>query len=200
MAYNVSVVVKESKRQAASSCHYEMMRQFDQSSAVCQVFTYKEGLFSPFAHDLRITVSSFVITVGDENRFIDARFDAESLRVDCAMVDGTERPDLLSTWEKEEINRNIIMDVLDTRRYKDIILKSSSVTKENSAYRVNAALTLHGIMRDVTFLVTSVLKHYVADVHLILPDFGIKPFSTLFGAVRIRPDILIRAVIPRDDD
>jgi hypothetical protein len=177
-----------------------MMRQFDQSSAVCQVFTYKEGLLSPFAHDLRIAVTSFVITIGDENSFIDARFDAESLRVDCAMVNGTERPDLLSTWEKEEINRSIIRDVLDTGTYKDIFLKSSSVTRENSTYLVKAALTVHGIERDITFNVKPVAKQYVADVLLSLPDFGIKPFAVLFGAVRIRPGVLIRVMIPRTGD
>ncbi len=173
------------------------MRQFDQSSAVCYVFTYKEGLLSPFAHDLRISVSSFVITLGEGHSFIEARFDAESLRVDCAMVDGTERPDLLSTWEKEEINRNIIRDVLDTGRYKEILLRSSSVTKEDSGYSVKASLTVHGVTRDISFTVKPVGGQYVADVRLSLPDFGIRPFAALFGAVRIRPDILIRVKIPR---
>jgi hypothetical protein len=178
----------------------KIMRQFDHSTAVCQVFTYKEGLFAPFAHDLRLSVSSFVITVGDENRSIDARFDAESLRVDCAMVDGTARPDLLSAWEKEEINRSIIKDVLETRTYKDILLKSSSVTREDSTYRVKAALTVHGTTRDVSFDIKPLSKNYVADVRLSLPDFGIKPFSALFGAVRIRADVLIRVMIPQGDD
>jgi hypothetical protein len=176
------------------------MRQYDQSSAVCQVFTYKDGILSPFAHDLRVAVTSFFITIGDENRFIDARFDAESLRVDCAMVNGAERPDLLSTWEKEEINHIIVRDVLDTRAYKDILLKSSSVTRENSTYLVKAALTLRGTTKDVIFNVRPAAEQYIADVRLSLPDFGIKPFSALFGAVRIRPDILIRVVIPRTGD
>jgi hypothetical protein len=179
---------------------HEMMRQFDQSSAVCQVFTYKEGLLAPFAHDLRIVVTSFVITIGNENRFVNARFDAESLRVDCAMVNGTERPDLLSTWEKEEINRSIIKDVLDTGTYKDILLASSSVTRENSAYLVKAALTVHGVTRDIIFNIKPVAEQYVADVRLSLPDFGIKPFAALFGAVRIRPGILIRVMIPQTGD
>ncbi len=175
---------------------YEMMKRFDQSSAVCQVFTYKEGILSPFAHDLRITVSSFVITVGEDNRSIEAWFDAESLRVDCAMVNGTERPDLVSALEQEEINRNIIKDVLDTRTYKKILLKSSSVIKEDSTYVVKADLTVHGTTREISFTVRPEGDRYVADVMLSLPDFGIKPFTALFGAIRIRPDILIRVILP----
>jgi hypothetical protein len=176
------------------------MRQYNQSSAVCQVFTYKDGILSPFAHDLRIAVASFDIMIGDENRFIDARFDADSLRVDCAMVNGAERPDLLSKSEKEEINRTIVRDVLDTRSYKDILLKSSSVTRENSTYLVKAALTLQGMTRNIIFKVRPAAEQYVADVRLRLPDFGMKPFSALFGAVRIRPGILIRVMIPRTGD
>jgi polyisoprenoid-binding protein YceI len=176
------------------------MRQYNQSSAVCQVFTYKDGILSPFAHDLRIAVTSFVITLGDENRSINARFDADSLRVDCAMVNGAERPDLLSKSEKEEINRIITRDVLQTHAHKDIILKSSSVTPENSTYLVEGALTLHGITRDITFKITPIAGKYVTDVQLRLPDFGIKPFSALFGAVKIRPGILIRVMIPLAGD
>jgi YceI-like domain len=175
---------------------YEMMKRFDQSSAVCQVFTYKEGILSPFAHDLRITVSSFVITLGEDNRSIEAWFDAGSLRVDCAMVNGAERPDLLSTWEKEEIHRNIIRDVLDTRTYKKILLRSSSVTKEDSTYVVKADLTVHGTAREISFPVRFEGNRYVANVLLSLPDFGIKPFSALFGAIRLKPDILIRVILP----
>ncbi len=175
------------------------MKQFDQSSAVCQVFTYKEGILSPFAHDLRISVTSFVITIGEGNRSIEGRFDAESLRVDCAMVNGSERPDLLSTWEKEEINHNIIGDILETRIYRDILLRSSSVTREDSTYGVKAALTVHGTEREISFAVKPVGRQHVADVRLNLPDFGIRPFSALFGAVRIKPEILIRVMIPRTD-
>jgi hypothetical protein len=176
------------------------MRQFDQSSAECQVFTYKEGLLSRFAHDLRISVTSFVIVLGQDHGSIEASFDAESLLVDCAMVNGVARPDLLAAREKEEINLNIMRDVLDTRTFREIHLKSSSVAREDSAYVVTAALTLHGATREISFAVNRGGGQYIADVRLNLPDFGIKPFTALFGTLRIRPDILIRVMIPRTYD
>ncbi len=173
------------------------MKRFDQSSAVCQVFTYKEGLLSSFAYDLRINVTSFTIDLGENEHFIRARFDAGSLRVDCAMVDGVEKPDILTGWEKEEIEKNIINEVLDTDTYKDILLVSSEVKKEDSTYLVKASLTLHGAKKDISFTVKEEEKYHQADVQLHLPDYGIKPFSTLFGAIRLKPDILIRVRIPR---
>ncbi len=175
----------------------ELTRRFDQSSAVCQVFTYKEGLLSSIAYDLRINVTSFLIDLGENEHFIKARFDAGSMRVDCAMVEGAERPEILSRWEKEEIERNIIKDVLDTETYKDILLASSSVKKEDSTYFVKASLMLHGTEREISFTVKEEEKSYRADVLLHLPDYGIRPFSTLFGAIRLKPDILIRVRSPR---
>jgi hypothetical protein len=175
----------------------ERVKRFDQSSAVCQVFTYKEGLLSALAYDLRINVTSFVIDLGENEHFIRARFEAGSLRVDCAMVEGAERPDLLKSWEKEEIEKNIIKDVLDTDTYKDIILTSETVKKEDSTYFVKGILTLHGAERDISFTVKEEENFYRADVPLHLPDYGIRPFSALFGAIKLKPGILIRVYIPR---
>lgn len=173
------------------------MQRFDESSAVCQIFTFKEGLLSPFAHDLRIAVTSFVIEVGGEGHFINASFDARSLKVDCAVENGKERPDLLTEADRNTINNSILNEVLQPGKYPVIGLVSSSVRKSDSKYVVCGALTLHGLTREISFDVRKEDgTHYVCDVGLHLPDFGIKPFSTLFGAVRIKPDILIHMRIP----
>ena len=175
------------------------MQRADQSTAVCQIFTYKDGLLSGLAHDLRISVTSFVIDLGGADHFISARFDTRSLRVDCAMVNGRERPDVLSLREQDDINNNIIREVLHTDLYPEIVLISSAVSKQDSDYLVTGKLVLHGQTREISFVVRKEDKRqYVADVCLHLPDFGIVPFSTLFGAIRIKPDVLIHIVIPAE--
>lgn len=172
------------------------MRHFDQTSATCQIFTYKEGLFSVLAHDLRINVTSFAVELRDDNTLIDARFDAASLHVDCAMVDGRERQDLLSKVSIKEIDENILKEVLDASTYKFIIFNSVSVVKEDSYYLIKGTLTLHGISREITFTACNEENYYVAEAWLNLPEFGIKPFSALFGAIRIKPDIFIKTMLP----
>jgi hypothetical protein len=174
------------------------MQRFDQNSAVCQVFTYREGFLSSLAHDLRINVTSFVLELGNGTRPIEGRFDARSLRVDCAMVEGTPRPDLLTDRDKEEINGNIVKDVLDAGRFGEILLQSSSLEKEDAHYRVRGKLTLHGIAKEISFPVRRDDHSFVVEVSLHLPDFGIRPFSALFGSIRIKPDILIRVEVPAD--
>lgn len=171
--------------------------KFDQSSALCYVFAYKEGLLSAFGHDLRIAVTSFVVEVEEDAGSVNARFDAGSLHADCAMVDGAARPDILTARDKKEIDENIIKSVLETDTYKDIVLSSSSVTEEDSSYNVKAGLTVHGRTREVSFTVRREDNYQIADFLLHLPDFDIKPFSALFGMIKIKPDILIRVMIPR---
>jgi hypothetical protein len=175
------------------------MQRVDQSTAVCQIFTYKAGMLSGLAHDLRISVTSFVIDLGGTDQFISARFSARSLLVDCAMVNGRERPDILSLRDHDDINNNIIREVLHTETYPEIVLLSSSVNKQETDYLVTGQLGLYGQTREISLVVRREDKRqYVADVCLHLPDFGITPFSTLFGAIRIRPDILIHIAIPAE--
>ena len=174
------------------------MKRFDQSSAKCQIFTYKEGLLSTLAHDLRINVTSFVVELGDNDDSINARFDAGSLHVDCAMADGVERRDLLSGKSMKEIDDNILKDVLYAATHRYIFFCSASVITDDSFYRIKGTLTLRGKGKEILLTAQNEDKYYVAEARLRLPDFGIKPFSALFGAIRIKPDVLIRIMIPRE--
>jgi len=175
------------------------MQRVDQSVAVCQIFTYKEGILSRLAHDLRIDVTSFFIDFGDSDHFITARFDTQSLRVDCAMANGREQPDVLSRRDKEEISNTIIREVLQTETYPEIVLVSSSVKRRETDYLIAGQLTVHGHTREISFNVRKESRSwYVVDVSLHLPDFGITPFSALLGAIRIKPDILVHIEIPSE--
>lgn len=174
------------------------MQRVDHSVAVCQVLTYKEGLFAALTHDLRINVTSFIIDLGGNDYRISARFDARSLKVDCAMADGVERPGLLSPRDRNDIN-NKISEVLQSATCPEIVLVSSSIRKEGSDYFVAGLLTLCGRPREISFVVKKRdTGRYDIDFSMHLPDFGIRPISILFGAIRIRPDILIHLEIPAE--
>lgn len=178
---------------------YRHMKRFDQNSATCQIFTYKEGLFSALAHDLLINVTSFVIELSDDAH-VDSRFDAGSLRVDCAMAEGMKRPDILSAANLKEIDDNTFKEVMNAATFKLIFFSSKSVVKEDSSYRVVGTLTLHGNNREITFTVKKEDGCHVAEVRLHLPDYGIKPFSALFGAMKVKPDVLVRITVPTEDE
>lgn len=172
------------------------MRRFDSSCADCFVFTYKEGLLSAVAHDLKIRVARFEIDVDEAIPAVDGRFDAASLRVVCAMRDGAEWKGALSDAQAREIERNIARDVLHPRKHPQIRYVSTAVEQNGDAFRIDGELSLHGRRKPVGVSVRRRDDRYVATARLRQPDFGIRPYSALFGTLRVRPDVDVQIVIP----
>ena len=62
------------------------MLRYDQNTAECFVYTYKEGVLSAVAHDLKLRVGAFWLTVDPQDSAVSASFDPNSIEVVCAMV------------------------------------------------------------------------------------------------------------------
>lgn len=71
------------------------MPRFDASRADCHIFTFKEGLLSAVAHDLKLRVGRFEVQVESEPWSVSARFEVASLEVVCAMKEGREDASIL---------------------------------------------------------------------------------------------------------
>lgn len=180
------------------------MAQFSADTAACTIFTYKEGLLSPIAHDLKIAVTRFTVTVtpaGDSSFSLQVELDAASLRVQTAMRDEKEAPQLLSDSDRRKIEHNIATEVLAVSTYPKIIFAGSATRGEtaDSPIAVVGKLTLHGRTRELRVSARRVSDRYVAEVTLQQPDFGIKPYSALLGTLRIRPEVKVRLALPLVD-
>src|SRR6188768_903091 len=103
------------------------MPSYDSQTADCFVFTFKEGLLSPVAHDLRLRVTKFSIEVDAASSSVVASFDTSSLRVDTPMKDGAENPTALSAVDKEKIAGQIREDVLHSSQHPEAKFRSSAV-------------------------------------------------------------------------
>ncbi len=172
--------------------------RFHQDNADVLVFTFKEGLLSAIAHDLKIRVTRFSIHVDDETRAIHATFDPTSLRVATAMKDGGESHGTLSDSDKKKIEENIVEDVLQAKKFPEIRFVSTSVEEdeEGTGYHVRGQLLLHGKTREVTFTSTTDGEGQVAEVTIHQPDYGISPYSALLGAIKIKPELFVRVALP----
>lgn len=175
------------------------MLRFDASSAECLVFTYKEGLLSAVAHDLKIRVGRFTVHIDPVSRAIEAHFDTGSLEVLCAMADGQERPRALTAADKRKIEHTATTDVLGSARYSEVQFVSSMVMPEGAGFRVEGNLSLHGQRRPVAFVTRAEGGHQVAEVKVHQPDFGIKPYSAMLGALKVKPDITVRVALSARD-
>jgi len=173
-------------------------RRFDAKTAECTVFTFKEGLLSAVAHDLKIAVTEFEIEVNEADRSVRARFDPSSLRVLTAMRDGKESPRELSEANKKEIERNIVRDVLLPDKHPQVRFESKKTEQAEVGYTVRGVLTLCSKKKDLTVSVRKERKHYVAEATVHQPDFGIRPFSAMMGTLRVKADVLVRVRVPAE--
>jgi polyisoprenoid-binding protein YceI len=176
------------------------MSRFDESSAECVVFTFKEGLLSAVAHDLKIAVQRFQIDVDEDARTVDARFDPASLRVACAMHDGVEAPQTLSGDQRREIEQNIVKHVLKPDANPEIRFVSTSVDEAGDGFRVHGELALNGRRRPLDVAVERRPGRYVATARVHQPDFGIRPYSAMLGTLKVKADVEVRVVVPYPGD
>ncbi|MEM9074296.1 MAG: YceI family protein [Myxococcota bacterium] len=172
------------------------MPTYRADNAECWIFTFKEGLLSKIAHDLKIRVGTFEVTV-EEGR-VEGTFDPTSLRVECARQDGRDSPSTLSASDKKKIEGNIQKDVLETKRHRDVRFVSSEVAIEGERATVKGDLTLHGTTRPITATVQKSDGRWVTELRLHQPDFGIKPYSAMLGTLKVQPTLTVQLSVPAE--
>jgi polyisoprenoid-binding protein YceI len=171
------------------------MPKFDQSQAECLVFTFKEGLLSKIAHDLKIQVTRFSVELTPSS--VRAEFDLSSLRVLTAMKDGSENPDALSAADKEKIADQIRTEVLESAQHPTAVFTSRSVTRRaDGGYNVAGDLSLHGVTQAISAETHAQGNHQVASVELHQPAYGITPFKAMMGTLKVKADVIVRLSVP----
>ena len=148
------------------------------------VFTFKEGLLSRVAHDLKIAVDrAEVVREADQ---LTVRVDATSLRVCCAMKKGAEDHRALSKGNRAEIERIIRADVLHTRQHSTIEYRG---TIEGS--RVVGTLTLCGVSQPVSLPWRAHDGVITGEITLDQRRFNIQPYRAMMGALKLKPDFKV---------
>jgi polyisoprenoid-binding protein YceI len=173
------------------------MAKHDASTAECLVFTFKEGLLSKIAHDLKIQVSRFTVTIDDASKAITAELDARSLRVLGAVKDGRDDAHALSEGDKTKIAGQIVTDVLHANDHPSVRFASTAVTaRDDGGYDITGNLTLHGVTKLVSTRTRLESGRQVAELVIHQPDYGIKPFKAMMGTLKVQADVRVRCSIP----
>lgn len=172
------------------------MALFDASTAQCLIYSFKDGLLSKIAHDLKHRATRFSIDVDEQFRAVRASIDARSLQVECVMKEGVETENGISDGDKRKIESQIVEDVLDANQHPSIDFRSTSVQSVADGYRIEGLVRMHGVEKPIVSLAQRVNGHYSADLTLHQPDFGIKPFSAMLGTLKIKPDVIVRLMVP----
>jgi len=172
--------------------------RFDAASAECLVFTKKAGLLAGVGHDLKLRVERFEVAIDPES--IRGRFDAVSLRVVCASIGGQDAPGALSERDRCEIEATIAREVLDAQSHPWIEFRAGPpVLAGAAASRLEGILALRGRERPLTIDVRREGDRAIALASIHQPDFGIRPYTAMLGALRVRPDVGVRLTAPWPD-
>ncbi|MBL8935938.1 MAG: YceI family protein [Archangium sp.] len=162
------------------------MPRLDSSKAEVLVFTFKEGLLSAVAHDLKLQLTRF--TIEHEGERSVAEFEAGSIRVVTAMKEGRDDPSTLSASAKADIEKNTLSDVLDVRKHPTARFESVRMTDT----QLEGRLTLHGVTKTLTGALHTSGGVTTAEFRFDQRDFGIKPFSAMLGTLKIKPEVVVR--------
>src|SRR5215208_5957794 len=88
-----------------------------------EVFTFKEGLLSSIAHDLKLEIERFEIR--SDGARVAARVHTDSLRVVGVIKGSIIDHSLLAERDRQEIVKNIRTKILDSDRHPDATFDAS---------------------------------------------------------------------------
>jgi polyisoprenoid-binding protein YceI len=150
------------------------------------VKTGRSGAAAAAGHDLDIEVTAWEATLetGDAAS-LQLTADATSLRV----IEGKGGMKALTEDDKADIHKSIDKDVL---KNKAISFSSSSVEESGAGLAVKGDLEIAGKSAPVEFdLVIGDDGAVSGSAKLSQKNFGIKPYSALFGALKVNDDVEI---------
>ena len=155
------------------------MPTFGPENATLTVRTKRQGAASKAGHDLLIEVTSWSATLGEQSITLTA--DPSSLRV----LEGTGGMMALGDDDKAGIAQTIEDEVL-----KGTPIEFRSTSVEPGPGTVTGELELAGRTRPITFeLATSEDGRISGTATLKQTDWGMKPYSALFGTLKVADEV-----------
>jgi YceI-like domain len=160
------------------------MHTFGPENATLTVRTKRQGAASKAGHDLLIEVTSWSATLDEGSIALTA--DPASLRV----LEGTGGMMTLGDDDKAGIAQTIDEEVL---KGTPIEFRSSAVELDaaGSPGKVSGELELAGRRRPIDFELTSADGRITGTATLKQTDWGMKPYSALFGTLKVADEVVV---------
>jgi polyisoprenoid-binding protein YceI len=151
------------------------------SNGSLKVKTGKEGAAAKMGHNLTLVVNSWEATVeGGDSASIKLTADPSSVEVESG--EGGAKP--LGDKDKKDIKKTIDGKVLGSSQ---ITFTSSEVTDSQA----KGDLSIAGKSSDVTIPISVSGDKISGSTTLNQSDFGVKPFSTMMGALKVKDQVTV---------
>ncbi|MDQ3721981.1 MAG: YceI family protein [Actinomycetota bacterium] len=154
-------------------------------NASLHVETGRNGAAAKAGHDLTIDVQSWEATleVGDSPS-LQLSADPTSLHV----REGKGGMQALKDDDKADIRKTIDKDIL---KKKSITFQSTSVEQAGDGLKVSGDLEMGGKTKPVAFELSESGGTLTGNAAVNQSDWGIKPYSALFGALKVNDDVKV---------
>lgn len=167
----------------------------DSQTGTFTVKAFATGLLSAFAHSPTIAVPDF----GGEVIFNPEAIEQSFLRMVVQSASLTVTGDI-SGKDREEINRKMHEEVLESDSYPEIVYEcsreSASKTGEGQySVTLNGKLTLHGVERDqpvsAHVSVNRDALRAMGDFSIRQSDYAIRPVTAAGGTIKLKDELKI---------
>jgi len=158
------------------------MATYGPDNATLTVHTGRGGAAAKAGHDLTIAVERWSATLDEASLTLDA--DAASLRV----LDGSGGISALGDDDKAGITQTIDEEVL---KGTAIAYRSSAVERHGDYVHVDGELSLAGVTRPLAFTLDT-SDGLAGSAQIKQTDWRIKPFSALFGTLKVADVVEVR--------
>lgn len=159
-----------------------MTQRFGPDNATLTVQTRRSGAAAKAGHDLLLLVTRWEGELEIDGEPVAASLTADSTSLRVQKGEGGMMP--LGDDDKANIHQTIDDEVL---KRGDIAFRSTSI----DGGRVRGELTLGSTTRPIAFDLDATGGGVAATVTLTQSDFGMKPYSALFGALKVHDEVVV---------
>jgi polyisoprenoid-binding protein YceI len=166
----------------------------DPAASSFTVQAFAEGLFSAFGHDPVIDIKDF----SGEAQFAPGRFENASLNL-TIRADSLVVVNNIKEKDRQEIERAMREEVLETRKYPEIAFKSNNIALGRTGEgryraRVIGDLILHDVTQRNLWIngevtLTSDGLRAKGEFSIKQTDYKIKPVSVAGGTLKIKNEL-----------
>ena len=161
--------------------------------ASLRLHTYREGMAKKVGHDLILEVGSwYAVAEVDADDMTRSTMTASADPRSITVLEGTGGVKPVSDGDRAAIKKN--MDkVLQTGKHPEITFRSTRVESQGpDRFAVHGDLTLAGTTRPAVLDVTLQPGGAQVTTSLVQSNWGIKPYSGLMGALKVRDEVELR--------
>jgi polyisoprenoid-binding protein YceI len=149
--------------------------------------TFRDGLAAQAGHDLTIEATRWSGVLGVNDDLSPADLD---IRIDMGALvvrDGTGGVKPLTDRDRREIAVTA-RKVLASDQHPEAVFAAAGFEPEaGGGGEINGTLTIRGQARPLRVRVTQTgANRYHAEAQIVQTDYGIKPYTAFFGALRVR--------------